>query len=749
MHAALQGTKKNISVRDFTVESKHFRAKLESSGKCLYLYSKKEERNVFGQSFLLLFKIKAGVAIPIRPGLSFIELNPSNVSLESSSDEIYRVKQKLYISRSGSLVRRLTFSNGSESSVLVKALFYFDPCSVHFSGSKDESGAVGVNAFNRGTHVVMDEVFSGSVRVAGSSKAPSRIYMTNDKQVLEKIVSTASVPDSTVGISSQPIVIFENSLEVRPYSSEDIVYSLVYSPSGIEDALAKYASSFADQPYECHMKFFCSQKELEDSFNYAVARLEGQQFFRDSLELAECLSVKLNLEPEESENLIEYLKSITAKEGYIPHSLDSRYPGILETSLVLGSVCNFLQAKDKRQIRKHLKWLKSLALFLSKNTESSLIGNELPQGWRRALRYGLPSRIVPEVLLAASSALSSFSNLLMRVGKPEDSALFMEHSKLIAQKVLESADESGRIPLFISKEEERHWDETIDQSVACYRNLVNSKVCSYAFTRATSEDFETGFGPRTVPTSNKSYFHPSAALGQIGGYWTRAALAHCILGYKLGLSWVSSSELLSISRMVSREVTGFGGNVGEIPYAIDFESKNVIGEGTDPVAAARLIEAVLLCELGLQHGQPRPPEKSKVEWMLVDGLKDEFCSSIFLSRYGSKCYFVVAGSAQSFDGKVYSQCKIERNDASVVAGSFYGNGQVLFAASREGKRINTECELSLLDSSLIGVGKLCLEFLDPERSSWYEVKKLSLSSSIRVNFDSNSAPWVLARIRQL
>jgi hypothetical protein len=746
MHTTLQSERSSFSVREFCLMSDSISATIDTSSSCSSVSSREEGRVVFGHNTVYSYKIKAGVTIPIKLGFSLVEIKPSSITLESLTDESIIVRQRIYITKSGSLVRRVLLNNTSQNHVSARLLFLLDPCFSHFS-NQNERECVGVNAFNRGNHVVMDEFIVGSVRIAGVSENPEHIFMTKDKDIYKKVVSMGKIPDSTFGISSQPIIMFENNLELKPVSSKELVFSLVYSNKGIEEAFEKFKSSFTDEQYEGRIQFHSSDKDVETTFRYSLAVIEGLEQTRDTLDMAETLGIKLLLFKDRSDSILGMLKNLTARDGFLPHSLDWRYPGLLETSILMTSVCNFLISGEKKIARKYLPWLRKVASFITKYIDEMGSSNTLPQGWRRASRYGLPFGITSEALLSTISALNSFSNLCMKLGRPEESATLAEEIKILEEKVYELTDETGKMALFVGKEGNKKWDDTIDQAVGCYRFLLDRKSASYYFQIGCSEDFETGFGPRTVPLSNSSYFHPSAAKGQVGGYWTRASIAHCILGYRLGLTRLASDELCRISALIAREAAKMGGRLGDIPYSIDTDSRKVILRGSDAVAAARYVEAILLEELGLrQNNTPKPAESSKIEWMLAYPLMFEGCKSILVLRSGSKSFYLVAGNIPSFDGRIYSGFRVESSDNTLMTGSFHCNGQVIFALSRSGKPFSASCTYRVMDSSLFG--SVVVELFNPDKEEWIEYEKINASQKVSITLSSERNSWVIARLRQ-
>src|SRR5579885_1515812 len=128
MHTALQSSKKKIDARELFLASDKVRVRIENSGTCSNIFSTDEKRIIFGQSSLLLFKVKAGITIQLRPIFSFIDTEPSNATMESLIDESILIRQKVRITKSGAFLRSVSLRNSSANLLSVKLIFFLDPC---------------------------------------------------------------------------------------------------------------------------------------------------------------------------------------------------------------------------------------------------------------------------------------------------------------------------------------------------------------------------------------------------------------------------------------------------------------------------------------------------------------------------------------------------------------------------------------------------------------------------------------------
>ena len=147
---------------------------MEPDSSLSYLHSSRFGKLVFGREAVELFKVQAGVRISQRPKDMRVRLSPALV--EFRSQDPFSVSQSIGVSvgTSEGYSRLVKVANRGDSAVRLRLLTMHDPTSLNFRREKDPPGEIGVNAFNRGDHVVMDDVGDTTgVRVIGFSPMPS------------------------------------------------------------------------------------------------------------------------------------------------------------------------------------------------------------------------------------------------------------------------------------------------------------------------------------------------------------------------------------------------------------------------------------------------------------------------------------------------------------------------------------------------------------------------------------------------
>ena len=125
--------------------------------------------------------------------------------------------------------------------------------------------------------------------------------------------------------------------------------------------------------------------------------------------------------------------------------------------------------------------------------------------------------------------------------------------------------ESGSLALNLDPKGRLHKEMTADQAVALSYNPIDHNLASSVIHRLLEKDFETGFGPRTVPTTNALYYSPTYGDGQLGGYWTRASLAHALLAYSSGYPSIAGLQLEKVSRLMHSECEKHGRRPRRVP----------------------------------------------------------------------------------------------------------------------------------------------------------------------------------------
>jgi hypothetical protein len=126
------------------------------------------------------------------------------------------------------------------------------------------------------------------------------------------------------------------------------------------------------------------------------------------------------------------------------------------------------------------------------------------------------------------------------------------------------------------------------------------------------------------------------------------------LAFVSGYSAIGSVQLEKVARLVHVDAERMGGMPGEFPYWIDPERRQVMTSGTDPVAAARFIEAVVFGEGGLSQGPQsarfKIPEASQLKWLFIHDIDLARKGSIFIGRSIGRAFVASNFSREAFEG---------------------------------------------------------------------------------------------------
>lgn len=631
--------------RCILIKDGYLSVKLRPDGRVDNFYSSKSNKILFGVQSVNFYKTQAGVRIRDAPLEWRIAVLPYSVRYTSRIFGDVDITQNIYIEkgRSNSYSRSIMLLNKGKETLKIRIIILNDPTSAVIREGYAARGSIGVNAFNRGTHIAMDDLeHAHEARVIGSHPTPRIIFMTRDRAIVNDIIEKGELPDNTVGATGQVLVLVQHDLELPPLRPAEIKISCIYNESRLEDAISAFNSSNGNMTCENDsIILFSSSHELDFSLKWALSHIRADTT-ANLLDLIEIILGSAFSMVRDPWSIIDTVKSKQNKKGAIPHSL-VECDGILETALYLSNASIMLRIlHDKGKIRSLYPSLRKAALYLSNIAKEGYIkvGHNAQQGWRRGLPAGYPCGIITELNLSVSRALLEFSSLARFAGKAQDSVQFREASEKILNYTRRYLiDDNGSIFLNIDCDGTIHRDETIDQLISCYRYPFDKSIASSILHRTLEKDFESGYGPRTVPVSNQAYFSPDYCDGQLGGYWTRAAIAHSILSYMLGFAGIGSLTLLKVANLVYDGVAKMGGVPGEFPYWVNVESRSVEGDGSDPVAASRFIEAIVLGELGVSietNGiRIEPPVSSNINWLMLSGVWIGEKSSFFIGRKGS------------------------------------------------------------------------------------------------------------------
>ncbi len=744
--------------RPLSLQNRGCRLKVDADGSVRSFYSLQERRALFGFEQLSFCKVQAGIVVHAQRPDWGVRLGPRSVQLAAKIFDGVEVSQSLEFHRGRSLgyLRKLKLRNGSQSPVKLRALVLSDPTAAHFSS--DVWGSLGVNAFNRESHVAMDEVSDPpSARVVGASPSPSKYYMTSNASRALEVASAGDLPEGTAGMSGQVIVIASHEIELSLGESREITYASIYSPGKLEDALVEFGrvQSGERQAPPPAPAIACSEREVTEAAAWAFQATEGGAFSADLLDRLEVLPALRHADPALALRVIGEAKPAIRKDGSLPHSLDATKPGVLETALMLSAIADhMLAAQDKKLARAHFPLVKKLAGFLLSSSKDFAVVTDpsLPQGWRRHLGSGYPTGEVPEVSLAVAGALSSAAQLGRMLTKSGDAAKYRERSEMITDHVRKRlVDERGYLSLCRDSSGRLRSDDTVDAVVAAYRHQFMASAEQAAAHRLLEKDFDTPYGPRCVPTTNQVYFNDAYGMGQLGGVWTRATLAHAVTCYRSGLSGIGSLTLGKVGRLVTDDSVRLGGSPGEFPAWVDAGGRTIHGDETDPVAAARFLEALLEGELGFAVGTDgaslSPAASSGLAWVAACDLWAGEPFSAFLGRSAGKPHlFFAGGRVASKLGEKYA--KFERLDMpkGVFGVSYHSPGQIVCLGNGTAAPSRFTVTLPPRGADLAKRLSTPLEVYDPAKGTWSKAGTLRVAPAMTFDASLEASEWKVFRI---
>jgi hypothetical protein len=339
------------------------------------------------------------------------------------------------------------------------------------------------------------------------------------------------------------------------------------------------------------------------------------------------------------------------------------------------------------------------------------------------------------------------------LGKGDDAARFREKSELLTDGVRKRlVDSRGFLGLSADAAGRLRSEDTADMAVACYRNPALGSVASSAVRRLLERDFETDYGPRTVPTSNRMYFSGAYGEGQLGGCWTRAALAFACLSYAAGLPGIGSLSLEKASKLVYEDSIGLGGVPGEFPYWVDIEGREAHGDGSDPVAGARFVQAVVEGELGFSSAPAvpafDPPATSAIKWVIARNLWTGEPVSLFVGRSAGRSFaFACCQRVELEGGRRFAKSEqVGVSPRSAHAISFHGPGQVVCVGSSSSAPMNAKVTVPGRSPGLVKRLSTPLEEFEPARGAWNRVGSLRVSPTMTFDAPLGPGGWKVYRI---
>jgi hypothetical protein len=760
------------------------KARVEPDGSSSWVQSAAARKLLFGRETTEVFKIQSGVKIGVKPQDILVRATPASVSYTHRGQEKVQAVHsvRLVFGECAGSVRTARLTNRGEAVAKLRVITLHDPTSLNYRRERDPPGEIGVNAFNRNDQVVMDDVGDTTgVRVVGFSPRPSIIYMTKDKSRAAELLALGELPESSLGMSGSVILLTQHDFDLPPGATAEVRSVSVYHPSSLESALnAATPRPTEEADAELRgMEFASSSASMNFTFNWAKAALfaiEGEGNITERLWSGVALSM---MRTDYFEKLVDSVKRTLRKDGAIRYSEGAaagehaERAGPVETSLYLLSVCAYLsaRARNKPLVKKWYPHMKRVGDGLAGLVRDGLVPSspESPDGWRRRLGAGFPTGNSAEVNLLAVRALRDASTIAYLAGKGSDSAKFRELSVRLLNALNERLrdSESGALALNVDGRGVVHKEVTIDQAVGLSYWSPDQNLASSVVHRLLEKDFETGYGPRTVPGSNNLYFSPSYGEGQLGGYWTRAAISHALLAFLSGYPSIGSAQLEKVARLVHQDAERLGGMPGEIPYWIDTERRQIMGSGSDPVAASRFIEAVVFGEGGLSLGSQgakfKVPEASQLKWLLIHDLDLGRKGSVFVSRSAGRAFIVSTfdqealedSSSTSSQGVTTTssrllECERIGGQGGLEGILFWDNNSSLICLGNAGNtHYSGSVSVTLRSKSFSTALFAQMEELRQETGLWTSVERVKLLSRLETKVELRPNSWKMLRLSRV
>jgi len=741
--------------------SRACRVVVEPDGGVRGFHSLQEKRALFGYEQVWLYKVQAGIVVHAqRPDWTF-RVSPRSAQFSGKIFEAVEVVQAVEFYRGQSLgfLRRVKLRNGGQTPIRMRALELLDPTAAHFGDSSATWGSLGVNAFNRESHVAMDEVSDPpTARVVGATPSPSKFFMTTSKLRAQELVSAGELPEVTAGMSGQVLVLSIHDFELAPSESKELTFASIYNPGKLEEALSDFSKLQSGERQQVPPRplFACSEPGMTEAAAWASSAAEAGVYSDDPLDRYEVLRAITYLDPALARRAAGDARAAMRKDGSLPHALDPSGIGTLETALYLQALTlGLVLQQDKKLARASYPSVKKLAGFLLGASKEFSIQTDprLPQGWRRHLGRGYPTGEIPEISLAAAGALAGASQVARLVSKSDDAARFRERAELLSDEVRKRLlDERGFLALCRDSAGRLRTDETIDMAVAAYRHHFFDLAEQASAHRLLEKDFDTQWGPRCVPTSNQVYFNHAYGRGQLGAVWTRAVLAHAIVCYRAGLAGMGSLALKKVARLVVEDAPRLGSPPGLFPEWADVEAGEAHGDESDPVAAARFIEALLEGELGLSSGSEKPsltpPPSSSLGWLMASDVWVGEPSSAFVGRAGGKSHLFFSGTR--VESKVGSKfAKAERLDLQVrgvFAITFHTPGQAICLGNAAPSQARFTVNFAPRAAELSKHLSVPLDEYDPAKGGWTKTGSLRVSPTMSFEASLEANGWKAYRV---
>jgi hypothetical protein len=755
------GLRASVVRRPLVLWMRDYRILLDPEGSVRSFDSLSERRAVFGFEHLSIYKVQTGVVVQGQRPDWAMRVTPRQVQLAGMVFDAVEVAESVefFQGASSGYLRRVKLKNAGTTQVTLRLIDVLDPTASQLSEGSTKWGALGVNAFNRGSHVAMDEISDlSSARVVGSLPSPKKLFMTTDRARIRDLISAGELGDPTAGMSGQVIILTLHELDLAPSETKEVTFISIYNPTKLEEALSDFGRIQGDwkAPHRQGVLFAASSPSLTDSASWAVAALESARHETNGLDRLESLRALSFVDREGALSVIESAKHVLRRDGSMPHSSDQTKPGFLESAVLLQSFsAHLLLARDKKLTRSLYPLMKKLASFLMASSKEYLLRTEptLPQGWRRSLGRGHPAGEIPEISLAAAGGLAGAAQVARQFAKADDAGRFRERAEMLTEMVRKRlVDERGFLSLCLDPSGRLRGDETIDMAVAAYRQGFLASAEQAAVHRLLEKDFETPYGPRTVPNSNRLYFNSSYGQGQLGGFWTRAALAHALLCYRVGLAGIGSLSLEKVAKLAVEDSVRLGGSPGEFPYWVDVEGREAHGEDSDPVAAARLVEGLLEGELGLEFAAGAvsfsPPPSSSLKWVLASDVWAGEPVTVFVGRGGGRAHAFASGTRLEVKrGVKFAKAELlEMPVKGLHAVSLHGPGQAICLGNSTTVPARASVSFAPRAPELSKLLSTPLEEYDGTSGSWTKVSTLRVFPTMTFETSLGAGDWKAFRV---
>jgi hypothetical protein len=754
----------SVLKRSIFLSSGQGRLRVDPAGTVVHLHSSRFGKLLFGRGTVEPFKVQAGVIIPQRQRETRVSLSPTSLGFSSAGQEVLRAYSTVRLcgKETTGYIRTVKYTNGSDGPIRLRVLSLNDPTTLNFRLERDPPGDVGVNAFNRGDHVVMDDVGdSAGVRVVGYSPRPTAVFLSRSRQKALELLESGELPESTAGMSGAILVMSQHDADLSPGASFQLEVTSVYHDSSLETALEELKSGAAAEvgpPLGPDRFLRCSSPAVNFAYDWAKASLGSVERDPEYIDRVSAgFGVGL-LRPGLFAGEFAASKSRQRRDGLLPGH-NAEVGGPMETSLFLIGACTHLSlGGDRRLARKWYPVLRKAANALLRAARGGLISSQpgSPDGWRRRLGSGYPTGFVAETNLIAARALADASRIARSLNKLGESADFQGASK----KILDSVNgrlrdmETGSLALNLDVRGRLHTETTVDQAVALSFCPFDKNLASSTVHRLLEKDFETGFGPRTVSRTNALYYNPEYGQGQLGGFWTRASLSHAILSYASGNPSMGSAQLLKVADLVRRDCERMGGVPGEFPFWFDPDRRQIMSEGSDPVAASRFVEALMTGEAGLDLSAEglgiQVPPWSGLDWLALGRFAFGGGGSLFVGRSSAGTLLVSSLAKTNVEGALRFQTSEVLESPPLQCVTFWDESAVVVCVGNcSDSTASDVVQVGLRGKPLAKSLYADLEEFQPESFQWRSLERRRLLDRMELQVELQPNAWKVFRFSQV